>query len=191
MRWERATRWALASLLSSFAVSALIGIVIILKGDFGDTEGKLLGTTITLGLFTVLAIPGTIQLGRGRYYSLAGTAVVSAIMAFILMVVAIWSHGPFESEYLNKVMVTFAVVAFASNHVALLLLATSTSKVIRGISMSTYALIGIISSTLIISMWTEEMSEALGRLLAVITILDVLGSLAIPMLTKLYKISDK
>jgi hypothetical protein len=191
LRWRKATRWALISLLSSLAVSALIGIGIILKGDFGDTEGKLLGTTITLGLFTVLAIPGTIQLGRDRYYALAGTAVVSAILAFILMVVAIWSDGPFESEYLNKVMVTVTVVAFASNHVALLLLATSTSRVIRGISMTTFALIGFISITLIISMWTEELPEELGRLVAVLAILDVLGSLAIPMLSKLYRVSAR
>lgn len=191
LRWRTATRWALISLLSSLVVSALIGIVIILKGDFGDTEGKLLGTTITLGLFTVLAIPGTIQLGRGRYYALAVTAIIASILAFFLMVSAIWSDGPFESEFLNKVMVTFAVIAFASNHVALLLLATSTAQTIRLISIATFTLIGVISSTLIISMWTEEMPEALGRLLAVFAILDVLGSLAVPMLSKLYKVSAR
>ena len=191
LRWRKATRVALISLLFSLAVSALIGIGIIMKGDFGETEGKLLGTTITLGLFTVLAIPGTIQLGRDRYYALAGTAVVSAILAFILMVVAIWRDGPFESEDLNKVMVTVAVVAFASNHVALLLLATSTSRVIRGISIGTFALIGIISSMLIINIWMDNLPKGLARLLAVFAILDVLGSLAIPMLTKLYKVSER
>ena len=191
MRWKKASWWALIALLPSLVGSALIGIGIILKGDFGDTEGKLLGTTITLGLFTVLAIPGTIQLGRNRYYALAGTAVVSAILAFLLMVVAIWSDGSFGSEYLNKVMVTVAVVAFASNHVALLLIATSTLRVIRVILMATFASIGVISFTLIISMWTEELPDALGRLLAVFAILDVIGSLAVPMFSKLYKVSAK
>ena len=191
MRWEKASWWALISLLPSLVGSALIGIGIILKGDFGDTEGKLLGTTITLGLFTVLAIPGTIQLGRNRYYTLAGTAVVSAILAFLLMVVAIWSDGLFGSEYLNKVMVTVAVIAFASNHVALLLLATSTLRVIRVILMATFASIGVISFTLIISMWTEELPVALSRLLAGFAILDVIGSLAVPMFSKLYKVSAK
>ena len=55
MKWKAATRVALIALLAALAMNALLGIIIVLKGDFGDIEGKLLATTFALALFTVLA----------------------------------------------------------------------------------------------------------------------------------------
>ncbi len=189
MKWKAATRVALIALLAALAMNALIGIIIVLKGDFGDTEGKLLGTTFGLALFTVLAIPSTVQLGRGRFYTLSGFGISVSVIAFILAVSAIWSDGAFEDVFLTKLMVTFGVMAFASNHAALLLLASATPKVIKVTLIATITMLMVITVALIISVWLEDLPKEIARPLTVFAILDVLGSMAVPMLSKLNRLS--
>ncbi len=189
MKWKAATRVALIALLAALAMNALIGIIIVLKGDFGDTEGKLLGTTFSLALFTVLAIPSTVQLGRGRFYALSGFGISVSVIAFILAVSAIWSDGAFEDVFLTKLMVTFGVMAFASNHAALLLLASATPKVIKVTLIATITMLVVITVALIISVWLEDLPKEIARPLTVFAILDVLGSMAVPMLSKLNRLS--
>ena len=189
MKWKAATRVALIALLAALAMNALIGIIIVLKGDFGDTEGKLLGTTFGLALFTVLAIPSTVQLGRGRFYALSGFGISVSVIAFILAGSAIWSDGAFEDVFLTKLMVTFGVMAFASNHAALLLLASATPKVIKVTLFATITMLVVIAVALITSVWLEDLPKEIARPLTVFAILDVLGSMAVPMLSKLNRLS--
>ena len=189
MKWKAATRVALIALLAALAMNALIGIIIVLKGDFGDTEGKLLGTTFGLALFTVLAIPSTVQLGRARFYALSGFGISVSVIAFILAVSAIWSDGAFDDVFLTKLMVTFGVMAFASNHAALLLLASATPKVIKVTLFATITMLVVIAVALITSVWLEDLPKEIARPLTVFAILDVLGSMAVPMLSKLNRLS--
>ena len=57
MKWKAATRVALIALLAALALNALMGIIIVLKGDFGDIEGKLLGTTFGLARDAIYGVP--------------------------------------------------------------------------------------------------------------------------------------
>jgi hypothetical protein len=189
MKWKAATRVALIALLAALAMNALLGIIIVLKGDFGDIEGKLLGTTFALALFTVLAIPSTVQLGRGRFYALSGFGISVSVIAFTLAVSAIWSDGALEDVFLTKLMGTFGVMAFASSHTALLLLASASPKVIKVTLIATITMLVVIAAALITSVWAEDLPKELARPLTVFAILDVLGSMAVPMLSKLNRLS--
>ena len=189
LKWQTGTRIALTTMLFSLVISAGIGIIIVLKGDFGDTEGKLLGTTLSLAIFTVLAIPSTVQLGRGKFVLLARFGMGTSVIAFSLIVAAIWSDGTFESALLTKFMMTFGVIAFASNHTALLLLVSRSTTLIWITLISTIIVLAIIAAMLTISVWVENMPNELARSLTALAILDVLGSLGVPMLSKLKRLS--
>ena len=189
LKWQTGTRIALTTMLASLVISAAIGIIIVLKGDFGDTEGRLLGTTLSLAVFTVLAIPSTVQLGRGKFPILSRFGIGTSVVAFFLIVAAIWSDGTFESVLLTKFMVTFGVTAFASNHTALLLLVSRATTLIRITLIPTIIVLVIIAVMLTISVWVENMPNELARSLTALAILDVLGSLAVPMLSKLKRLS--
>ncbi len=65
-------RTALAVVMGSLVVSALIGIAIILAGSFGETQGRLLATTGALAASSLMALPSLLHLERGRYSHLAG-----------------------------------------------------------------------------------------------------------------------
>ena len=60
----RPTRMALAILIASLFVSALIGITIILIGRFDETEMRILATAGTLAGFSVLSLPSLFHLER-------------------------------------------------------------------------------------------------------------------------------
>ena len=189
LQWQTGTRIALIALLASLIISALIGIIIVLKGDFGDTEGRLLGTTLSMATFTILAIPSIVQLGRGKFYILSGCGAGASVIAFFLVAAAIWSEGTFDIDLLTKLMVTFGVIAFASNHTALLLLVSGATTIIWVTLITTIIVLVIIAAILTISVWVENMPNGLVRPLTALAILDVLGSLAVPMLSKLKRLS--
>ena len=86
-------------------------------------------------------------------------------------------------------MVTFGVTAFASNHTALLLLVSRATTLIRITLIPTIIVLVIIAVMLTISVWVENMPNELARSLTALAILDVLGSLAVPMLSKLKRLS--
>ena len=65
-------RMALTVVMGSLVVSALIGIVIILTGSFGETQGRLLATTGALAASSLMALPSLLHLERGRYPRVAG-----------------------------------------------------------------------------------------------------------------------
>ena len=189
LKWQTGTRLAVITMLASLVISAAIGSIIVLKGDFGDTEGRLLGTTLSLAIFTVLAIPSTVQLGRGNFSMLSSFGMGSSVVAFSLIVAAIWSDGTFESILLTKLMVTFGVIAFASNHTALLLLVSRATTLIWITLISTIIVLVVIAAMLTISVWVENMPNELARFLTALAILDVLGSLGVPLLSKLKRLS--
>ena len=67
-------RWALLALIGSIGISALVGVGVLLVGNFGATEEKILATTGTLAMFSLCAlVGGTFFEARGKKgVSLAG-----------------------------------------------------------------------------------------------------------------------
>jgi hypothetical protein len=81
-----ARRLFLYILIASVVLSALIGIAVLLFGDFGEVEIRVLFTTLTITVTSVcgLACGAFLESGRGRVLPAAGIglAVVSAVMCF-------------------------------------------------------------------------------------------------------------
>ena len=63
-------RLLLSAVAAVLTLTALLAIGILLFGRFGETEGRILGTTIFLALFGLLSLPAAILLDQKR---LAGT----------------------------------------------------------------------------------------------------------------------
>src|SRR5689334_8083938 len=97
---KRVVLLGVAGLLSA---SALLAIGILLAGRFGETEGRILGTTALLAGYGLIALPATILLDQGRLagLSLAGLGLAGAGAALALA--AVWSNAP---EALGKAVGT-------------------------------------------------------------------------------------
>ncbi|MBE7515388.1 MAG: hypothetical protein HS105_02075 [Chloracidobacterium sp.] len=111
----------LYSLIASVTVSAVLGIVVILLGDYGDTEVRILLTTLTI---TVMSILG---LACGAYYETERAAllpiagVISTVIAGVMTLVTIWRSA--EGTIFVKTELTALIAAVAFAHISLLSLA--------------------------------------------------------------------
>lgn len=178
-RWKRRSLYGVTV---SVAVSALLGVIALLSGNFGDLQVKILLTTLTTSGASICALSCmTLWEGRGRKYP-ALPGVVLAIVAAVLVTLGIWMES--EAEAYWKAAITLTLIAVATAHISLL----SMARLRRGFAWSvsaaylfTYALACMISFML----WAELSSDAHYRLVGVLSIAVVSLSIAIPVFHKL------
>lgn len=112
----------LITLVVSVALSALIGIGVLLFDDFGYFEARVLMTTLTVTATSILGLAcgACYESGRGRRLPLAGIAlsIVSALALFLI----IWNVLD-ENETYIKSTVTLVIAAIVASHLSLLRLA--------------------------------------------------------------------
>jgi len=181
----RPTRLALAALAFSLAGSALIGITIILVGDFDETEMRVLATAGTLAGFSILSLPSLFHLERARYTYLTWVGISASLALFAMVLLVIWSGSVIGGEAFLKTLASVGVVAFATNHILLMLIATPTKIFISLCQWATTLIITTVGVIILIAIWTEEMPETMMRLFGALGVLDALGTITVPILVRM------
>jgi hypothetical protein len=101
-------RLLLSTVVAVLTLAALLAIGILLFGRFGETEGRILGTTIFLAVFGVLSLPAAILLDQKRLPGLAALLFALSVAGFAFSTAGIWIGDP--PEALGKL--TMTVIAF-------------------------------------------------------------------------------
>lgn len=112
---------ALWFLIVSVAISAVMGIIAILSGTFGEFQAKIIFTTLTISAASIGALAsGALWENRNRRL-LPAMGVMLALLAAVLLIVGIWlTHF---SEGYWKFTASTCVLAIATAHTCLLALA--------------------------------------------------------------------
>jgi len=174
--------------IASFSVAALLGIIALLGGgEFGDTQVRVLLTTLLVGVVSIAML---------CYLSTAGTAYqvvgvlggISVLAPLVTSLIMIWTNEwPGSDELLLKVFGVGTVVAATLAQACLLLaLARRGTGVVRGLLVATLVLALIIAgmvSALILGYVPDE-EETFARILGVVAILDVLGTVVVSAMAK-------
>jgi hypothetical protein len=172
-------------LIASVAASALLGIGVILLGNFGDFEIRILMTTVTVTVTSILGLAcgAFLETKRGEIVPLAG--IVSAVLSGALWIVIIWANFS-EGEFFIKFLASLTLLAVACSHLSLLSLARLDPKF--GWSR-TAAQISIWSLTavLLILIWTKTDLDDnwLARLIGVLSIVIAALTVMTPVFHKL------
>lgn len=182
----RPTRLALAVLVISLIINAVIGVSIILVGDFDGTDGKVLMTATSLAIFSIISLPSFFHIERRRYVHLSVAGIITALILYGLVVLAIWGKGS-DNEILFKTIASLGILAIGTNHALLMLIATPTNILISICQRLTLGIIVIVGAILQIVVWTEEMHDMMARILGVLVIIDVLGTILVPMLSRMFR----
>ncbi|HEU4479567.1 MAG TPA: hypothetical protein VFR80_13700 [Pyrinomonadaceae bacterium] len=114
-------RIALWFLIISVSISALLGIFVILSGNFGDFEARVILTTITVSSASICALAAGALWESRSARMLPGIAVVFAILAALLIITGIWTR--INSEEFWKFCATIGVLAIATAQASLISLA--------------------------------------------------------------------
>lgn len=110
-------------LIGSVAVSALIGIIVLLFGDFGEFETKILTTTLTITITSVLGLACGAYLETGKARALPVAGIAFSVLSAVLWIIMIWSKFDPERETFGRTVMTATILAFACSHLSLLSLA--------------------------------------------------------------------
>ena len=174
-------RAGLMGLMSLLVAGGLWTIAIVLTGNFGEDEAKVVGTFAALVLFSVTALPSILHLEAGRYREFSGLGILASLAFFAMAVVLIWSEP--EGDGFFKPLATLGVTAFLAGHASLMLSAMARGRLISAVLIATVLVTTAVAAVSITAIWTEDISGTLLRALGTLVVLDILGTIAVPVLS--------
>ena len=164
-------------LLGSIALSCLLGIYAVLAGHFGQFEGKVLATSISISLASVLAMASFAawELPMARLPSRIG--LIGSVAGCALVIVGFWTEP--HNDPVWQVAASMCLVGLAGAHVSVLLLARL-APVHHWLRPAAVAIdVMIVVATLALIWEISHESDAMLRGLAVLAIVGGALSLAI------------
>ena len=167
----------------SILVNTVLGIWALLAGDFGHTQGQVLGTSflVTAAVLSVLVnLPAVRR--RSLWPAPLGGAV-SGASGFVLLVALVWTE-PADDRWF-KVAGSFLVVAAAATLASGLAMIPTPVRFRRFRPIGN-ALIGLLGLTVLIALWAEFVEDAawFARLVGVQVVLVAAMTLLIPVLSR-------
>jgi hypothetical protein len=176
----------LYSVIGTLALAALTGIYVLLAGRFGETEGKILLTTVVISLFSMMSLAGTAAHEKGpSHWPWSVPAVALGVIGLVLYVLAIWADW-WDYEPAAKWLAILGIFSFSfaqASVLSLVPLRTHTRWVF-------YAAVGWIMA---LAAWISGMilcepyhAEWLIRVAGVLGILDGTFSLLVPIVFRLH-----
>jgi F0F1-type ATP synthase assembly protein I len=175
-------------IIGSFSLAALLGIVALLRGgEFGPTQTRVLLTTLLVGVVSIAALCYLATAGRrSQPVGVAGGAIV--LVPFATALLMIWGNVEDRpSEGLLKAFAIGAIVAATLAQACVLLVLAERGRTgVRRILLTTLVLAGalaVMTSSLVLG-YTPSESGYFFRVLGVVAILDVLGTVVVAALMK-------
>jgi len=104
-------------LIASVAISAVVGIGVLLIGDFGSLEIRVLMTTLTVTVTSILGLACGAYFESGRWRALPLAGIVLAIAAAVMTFFIIWDVAD-DSEIFLKSTATVTLLALSCSHLS-------------------------------------------------------------------------
>lgn len=173
--------WATIVLVS---ISALMGAGFLLFGEFNETTLKILLSTLLLSGVSLLGLVS----GNSKFQVVKWSGIGASAVAGIMWLLIIWEALTFNNEFAVRFTIIMSIVAFALAHSSIIGPAwRSRSNVVKTFFFIEIGLIIAVSGMLIYGMLLDDIfdvSETFWRVLGALGILDVAGSIAVPILKR-------
>lgn len=172
-------------LIASVAVSALMGIGVILLGNFGEIESKILLTTLIITVTSILGLACGAYLETKRGDVLPVSGIVMAIASAGLWIIFTWLPVGNEKLFV-KIALTTTLLAAVCSHISLL----SIARLDRRFQWSLYAAHFAdwsLTAILLTIIWAdfESSSGIVERTIGVLSIVIAALTVITPVLHKL------
>lgn len=174
----------LISIGGSLGLSALIAIFVFIIGNFGELELRVLGSVLIIALFSVTSLACAALWERGTFTIPAIIGFVGSIGGFVTLELMIWGM---DAEFLWRFALVFTVASIAAAHSSLLIIMGSKDGITGKVMYATLAVIWIIAALIAFAIFTELeflVSGVALRIIGVLAVLNVTGTIATPILKK-------
>lgn len=181
-------RGALRVMLASVAASALMGSYAVLREDFGETETRLLLSTLAIFGASTITLACGLAWERRRLGVVPPLGIALGLVGLVLMLVLIWGDPDGESPLLTKSVATEVTLALAATHASLIGVVGAWRRISAAVNTA-LGLNGVVTAMTIAPIWWEPVGDADGywRLYGSLFVLLVAVTIAIPVLRRLQR----
>jgi hypothetical protein len=110
-------RAVLRILIAALCIAAVVASIALLRGEFSDTDWKVIATSTLFALASSMAAAGIAV--RDRLESLGALTVGAVVLAFALVTVGMW--GEIDGETFWRFTACVSIVALEAAHIAFVL----------------------------------------------------------------------
>lgn len=177
------TRRVLALFVASIIVNAVLGIWALLAGDFGETQGKVLGTSFMVSAAMLGVLVNTPAAQRRVLWPAPPAGAAAAVVGFALFIALMWGDVSDDRWSGFKLAGSLLVVAAAltlSSNLALI----SAHRTMRGLPPVAHALIAALALTILFGIWGEPGDGWYARILGVEAVLVAAVALIWPVVAR-------
>jgi hypothetical protein len=158
-------------LIASVASSAVIGIGVVLFGNFGELETKILLTTLTVIITSILGLAcgAYLETGRGKILPLAG--ITLAVISSALWIFLVW-NGTIYENFFAKLLLSLTLTAAACSHICLLSIARL-DKRFRWSNYAAQIAVWLLTAILLVLIWGnfKNTTGFISRIIGVLSII--------------------
>ncbi len=172
--------------IGSFSLAALMGVIALIGGgEFGATEGRILLTTLLVGVVSVAVL--CYLATAGTPFQVVGVAggltVLVPLVSALLLIWGDWENEP--AEWVGKTFGVGVVVAATLAQASLLLvLGGRARRLVRRLLVGTLVMAAVLAGLISYLILGPEPDGPYFRVLGVVAILDVLGTVVVAALTR-------
>jgi len=187
------TRAMLRVSVACLTVAALIAIAALLGGDYGDTEARISLTVLAIAVYNVTGMAG-VALARDRAAGwVGGLCAAASAIAFVLALAAIWwevfDDGDEDGAIRAWGIATVLAVSLAQASLLLSRRRPYDGDTVRAIRAGTLIAIAAVAILVIVAIAGGDVSDGYWRLLGAVAVLDVLGTILVPIVRRLHATS--
>jgi hypothetical protein len=180
-------RAALIITLGSIAIWTILAIIALLGGGFGDTQWKILVSSMLITAGSMVALACVVPLHAGRLGLLPWAGVGASAVGFFMMVLGIWAETSWDAAL--KIAVSLIVAAIAIGAVGLIDGARLQASH-KWIVATSQILLGFADALIIAAIWGEISNSLFWRVTAIILVLTSASRLSVPILHRMAAISS-
>ena len=176
-------RTALYAFIGFLALTALIAIVTVARGNFDEVEIKTLLTTLIITFASLCAMSCLAFSEKRAQPVLALAGFAPALISAVMLIFLVWTNFSNDITF-GKTALTCLILGIAFAH-AFLLGLPDLGPGHRWAQGAAVATITVLALLLIGLVWGKDVDEGYYRLILIIAILAALMTLVVPILSKL------
>lgn len=182
MNFTHLRKASLRIFIGFLALTALIAIFAVLRGEFDDFTIRVLLTCLAISISSILSMACAAWMERRGRPAIGLTGILLAVAAGLLAITGVWAKV--DDDFYWKMMLTATLFAASFAHSFLLALPVLDRRH-AWVQRAAAVTIAVLSVLLATALWAEIESELYFRFVAVISILLGLETVVIPILMKM------
>lgn len=161
-----------------------MGMIALLGSDFGDTQEKLLFTSLATFGLSVIVLSCGLAWERSKLGPIPPFGIVCGLVGFGIIVYAIWGRPDFDNDDWGRAFATEILIAVAAAHLSLVAVTGATGRY-RWTDIPAYVLSLLAAMLLLSAIWSDEVGDDFWRLFGVVMLLLLAFTIARPILNRL------